>query len=86
MSDIAKAQSIEHGMSQYKAELMDKNNIIKVAQEQLQKHENRFLEMERMEMQLRADLERKNIQMLEMATKFERNSPKKISSHHNLYL
>ena len=37
-------------------------------------------------MQLRADLERKNIQMSEMTTKFERNSPKKLSSHHNLYL
>ena len=49
---------------------MEKDNIIKIAQEHLQKYESRFLEMERTEMQLRADLERKNIQMIEMTTKF----------------
>lgn len=48
---------------------MNKDNVINYAQEQLQKHQLRFLEMERVEMQLRADLERKNIQLGELTSK-----------------
>ena len=60
--------------------------MIKYAQEQLQKHESRFLDMERVEMQLRADLQRKNIQLIELTSKIEKHSPRKFESHHNLYL
>ena len=49
--------------------MMNKDNVIKYAQEQLQKHESRFLEMERVEMQLRGELERKNVQLLELTSK-----------------
>lgn len=37
-------------------------------------------------MQVRAELERKNIHLLELATRIERTSPKKADNHHNLYL
>ena len=66
---IAQIQNIEGSLKQSKAEIMNKDNVINYAQEQLQKHQLRFLEMERVEMQLRADLERKNIQLGELTSK-----------------
>lgn len=62
---------------------MSKDNLITIAQEQLQKYEGRFIEMEKTEMTLRGELERKHIQLLELTGKIERNSPRKSDTHHN---
>lgn len=43
--------------------------------------------MEKAEMELKAELERKTIQLAELSTKIDRISPRKSESiHHNLYL
>jgi hypothetical protein len=42
--------------------------------------------MERDKLQLKSELERKNHQLMELAAKIERSSPRKVDNHHNLYL
>lgn len=58
-----------------RVQLSDRDNIIALQKEKLVKGNSRIMELERLEMELRMEVEKKNIQLDEMNNRFITYSP-----------
>ncbi len=51
--------------------------MISIMRNKLEKYEEKFISMEKVEMELKGELERRSIQLAELSAKMDRMSPRK---------